>query len=304
MSAVMARLNGLARRDRLDRLAPDLDRLDLVRILSLLFFLLRTQDFIENPVQVLAIAGLVWRPVRRHWALWAGLFALHLVGDLPFRWSSMDNHEWLAVWWLLAMAGASLSDEPLAALRDPTRVMLGLVFLFAVAWKATTPDFPNGDFFEYVLVADDRLAVVADVVGGLPADEVEANRALVDELREPGGPDRVTLATGPRVAVVADVLVWGTFLLEGAVALAFLAPVRGPTTARLRRWRDPLLLGFLVATYPLAPVVSFAWVLLAMGLAQSDLRRPTAEVSHALLFVGLHLIDQGSVVWDVVGKLT
>lgn len=66
-----------------------------------------------------------------------------------------------------------------------------------------------------------------------------------------------------RFRAVAQGATWGTLASECAIALAFLAPLgRGV-------WlRHALLLGFCATTYAIAPVVSFGWLLLAMGVAQ------------------------------------
>ena len=55
--------------------------------------------------------------------------------------------------------------------------------------------------------------------------------------------------------------------------MAFLAPARLASRAR-----EPLLLGFCAVTYALATVAGFAWLLLAMGLAQCDGRRRTVAL--------------------------
>jgi len=60
--------------------------------------------------------------------------------------------------------------------------------------------------------------------------------------------------------------VW-TVAIEAAVAAAFLWPAgRG-----LSRYRDALLLLFCITTFAVAPVAGFGWLLIALGVAQSDL---------------------------------
>ena len=68
-----------------------------------------------------------------------------------------------------------------------------------------------------------------------------------------------------RLEIMAQVLTWWTIIIEAVVAVLFLWPEdRGPS-----RWRDLTLLAFIVTTYPVAPVIGFAWVLASMGVAQS-----------------------------------
>jgi hypothetical protein len=59
-------------------------------------------------------------------------------------------------------------------------------------------------------------------------------------------------------------LTWGGFLLEAALACAFLLSRLAP----LHRSRDMLLMNFAVVTYAAAPVARFGWLLAAMGCAQ------------------------------------
>lgn len=88
---------------------------------------------------------------------------------------------------------------------------------------------------------------------------------------------------------MALVLTWWTILIEAVVAVLFLWPEdRGPS-----RWRDPALLVFILTTYPVAPVIGFAWVLAAMGTAQSTRRGfpywPAIYVAaYVLVLMSLH----------------
>ena len=58
-----------------------------------------------------------------------------------------------------------------------------------------------------------------------------------------------------------------TLALEGVIAVAFLAPLRGSW----RQLRDLTLLMFVVLTYAIVPVAGFGLLLVVMSLAQSDL---------------------------------
>jgi hypothetical protein len=77
------------------------------------------------------------------------------------------------------------------------------------------------------------------------------------------------LPSVPALRAAAHALGWATVLLEGVVALAFLAP----PALGIGRLRDAALLVFCAGTYALAPVAGFGWLLLAMGAAQSQSAR-------------------------------
>ena len=71
------------------------------------------------------------------------------------------------------------------------------------------------------------------------------------------------------------------------MALVFLIP---PGT-RLGRLRDPLLLLFCFTVYAVAPVASFGWLLLAMGVVQC-VRTPAIRLWYLAAFVTLLFYDQ------------
>ena len=80
-----------------------------------------------------------------------------------------------------------------------------------------------------------------------------------------------------RAAALATVF---TAMLETALAVAFLVPLR-----RLAAARDGLLLAFCASTYALAPVEGFGWLLVAMGVAQCEPVRRRTRLLYLLAFV-------------------
>jgi hypothetical protein len=80
---------------------------------------------------------------------------------------------------------------------------------------------------------------------------------------------------------------WGILALEAAVALLMFVS-RTPVAVRLRH---AALIAFCAVTYAFAPVSTFGWLLLAMGMAQTQLgeiwlRRFYAAASLAVLLYG------------------
>jgi phytoene dehydrogenase-like protein len=136
---------------------------------------------------------------------------------------------------------------------------------------------PNPDWSEHFAQRTELQAYFercADKYGVLPhvRFETEVVSASWDEagarwratLRTPPPPGAAFVET-PALRAAAVALTWATLALEGAVALAFLAPVR-----RVPAWlRDGTLLAFCAGTYAIAPVAGFGWLLIAMGVAQT-----------------------------------
>jgi hypothetical protein len=150
------------------------------------------------------------------------------------------------------------------------------VFAMAIVWKLASPDFLTGAFFEYTLVVDPRFEPIARLLG-ISADDLEANRLLLAV----GG--NGTLVSNASVGAFASALTVGTLLIEGAVAILWLAP------GRLRFVHHTALGVFAVATYVLVPVVGFGITLLIMAVAATldpVIRRRYAMGAAALFSYG------------------
>jgi hypothetical protein len=239
--------------------------------LTLLLLLLRPvgSGWLRPSLLALAVAGLLHPRALRHPALW---LALALLGAwrVIAGWPLADNHAYLLVYWCLAIALARLAPDPQPALAWNGRMLVGLAFAFAVVWKLISPDYLDGRFLRVALVEDRRLEPFASALGGLDTDELAARREFVARHVDGPGLDGKVPAEPARLRALALVATWLTLALEAAVALAFLAPLGG------RDWpRHALLLFFCATTYAIAPVASFGWLLLALGVSQceADARR-------------------------------
>lgn len=245
-------------------------RFELVGVMTLLLLLLYSEPiwYLELGVYGLGLAALLYRPLLSKPALWFLLTAFLAVGHIR-AWFYIDNHKYLITYWCLAVALALLAREPLDVLRVNARLLIGLAFLLAVVAKLVSPDYLDGSFFEGLLLSDRRFFGVSTLLGGVPPEALRASELTrmdalaLGDVRLP-----VAMPSTARLVWIAQVLTWWTILIEAAVAVLFLWPEdRGPS-----RWRDPTLLAFIITTYPVAPVIGFAWVLTTMGVAQSSRR--------------------------------
>jgi hypothetical protein len=230
--------------------------------LTLALLLLRPigSGWLRPSLLVLAAAGLVLPGLLRHPALWLALASL-LAWRVIAGWPLADNHAYLLVYWCLACALACRAPEPERTLAWNGRALVGLAFAFAVLAKLLSPDYLDGRFFRVTLVEDRRLERFATALGGLDEGALLARRAFVGAYGP--GPAREAPPEPPRLRRLALAATWGTLAVEAAVAAAFLAPLAGAA------WlRHALLLLFCATTYAVAPVASFGWLLLAMGVSQ------------------------------------
>lgn len=234
--------------------------------LTAILFLLRPVGpwLVHLPIEVLSILALAVPRALRSPALWFGqaiLMSIAVVVDWPLH----DNHLYLLAYWSLAIALAFGAREPAADLASSSRWLIGGAFACAVLWKLLAPDFLDHRFFRVTLLTDPRFEHVARLVGNMGPSELAAARELLVPL--PEGAERLEASVPPdppALAAFALALTAGALGLELMVALAMLAPTSSVTV----RARHGLLLLFCAATYLLAPVAGFGWLLLAMGLAQ------------------------------------
>jgi hypothetical protein len=161
------------------------------------------------------------------------------------------------------------------------------------------PDYRDGSFFEFTLLADPRLAYFSAAATGLPAKALAENRQLVDLLREGhllgSEVTSVVLSAAPQVRTMALAMTWWTVAIEGLLAVLFLLPDR-PRTAALR---NTLLLVFAITTYALAPVRGFGWMLMLLGMAQCGERERFYRPLYlaALLLIQVYTLPVAAV-WE------
>lgn len=252
--------------------------------------------------------GLIFRPWLRTPAFWY-VTAMLLGTTIYFNWEATDNHKYLFVYWCLALCATfSLPrSEWRGTLADTSRLLIGLCMILATAWKVLTPQYLDGRFFTFELLADERFAHFTSWTTGVSLEALAGNREL-RELLVHGhltgtAVSSVELTGGAQVAWLATLLTWWTVLIEGALGLLFVIP-----TARVAKqmpWlpavRNTLLILFAVTTYSVAPVRGFGWMLMLLGLAQCEDDERTFRWGYlaALLLIQAYTIPVGQLI-DII----
>ncbi|QDU61306.1 hypothetical protein Pan216_21610 [Planctomycetes bacterium Pan216] len=250
-----------------------IDWLDVITVMTLVLLLFHSPKYwyVRSPVVILAICGVVFPSNRRHPTYWLIMTAL-LASALFYNWFQSDNHKYLECYWALAMFGAySLGEsdrERVLALNG--RWMIALCMSFSVVAKLISANYVDGSFFEFTLLTDHRFADFASWFGSVPAFELARNREL-EQLLTTGylqgtAPTTVTLHSSARMEWLAWLMTWWTILIEGTIGVLFFFPAR----SRVAPWRDAILMFFAITTYLVATVKGFGWLLMIMGIAQSE----------------------------------
>jgi hypothetical protein len=250
----------------------DFSHLDTSLRLTAIALLLRPMGpwFVRPAVLAAAAIVLVSPRALRSPAVWLAVavaIAIRIADDWPLA----DNHIYLLGYWALAIALALRERDASPTLAFSSRWLVGLAFTFAILWKAVlSPDFLDRRFFRVTLLTDPRFGEAAMLVGGISAEQLDANRGALAPL--PHGAellDPPQIVESPRLQTFATVTTWGILFLEASVAILMILP----TERVIVPLRHATLLAFCGVTYAFAPVAGFGWSLLVMGLAQVEDRQ-------------------------------
>ncbi len=261
---------------------------DVILLLSLILLILRAPKdwYIQIPVIILGIVGIIHQPVRRDPFLWFLLFLFNIAGCY-FNWFSTDNHKYLMAYWCLAISCALATAHPAKTIASNARYLIGLCFLFAVLWKCISVDYIDGRFFHHTLLFDGRFRNVATWVGSMDDDHFRQNRKAMRQLfnDDSDKAQEVTFQDTQSLRSFATFMTWWTVTIELAVAVSFLIP----SGMVLFKYRDWILLAFIASTYSVATVIGFGWLLTIMGIAQADRRFRWLPLAYVGVFLLLEL---------------
>lgn len=268
-----------------DRLRQ-IDRVELGLTMTLAMIAISMHEmtwYTQLGVMTLAVSALVIRPLQWNPLLWFGLVVVFLV-SFRATWFQQNNHDYLKTYWCAAVGLSLLAASPRQALAWNARIVIGLCFLFATLWKVLSPDFLNGEFFHYFLLQDTRFELIARFLGGVSPAELapgRTERVLYSAFGDPAAGTAVAHAA--RVGWISPLLTWWTVLMEGLVAAAFLSPLG----TFLSKWRDVVMVVFMVSTYIIAPILFFAWILCGMGVVQAE---PARGRLGLVLYIGVFVL--------------
>ncbi|MDJ0737854.1 MAG: hypothetical protein QNJ47_27985 [Nostocaceae cyanobacterium] len=201
--------------------------------------------------------------------LWLTLCTVLVINNIRF-WFLYVNHEYLITYWSLVCLLAIYSQNPDKIMNWNARLLLGLCFLFSTVWKIIAGEYLDGSFLHVEFLLNQRLEMGAFLLGGLDLEVLQTNRQAFESMQANGFTNgEVKLINTPLISSLSVVFSYWTLLIEGVISIAFLSPI----PKWLDKNRDWLLILFIVTTYPLIPVYSFAAMLCILGLAQCSINQ-------------------------------
>lgn len=271
---------------------------DYFRYITLLtcVFALTNESTFPPYTTIWALAGILLYPVFTNKWFWPSFFVVALITFLSGSIWTYDNHEWVILYWFLALGIYSFvrRDE---LLQNTARYMIGFIFLFATSWKIAAIDFRSFAFFEITGNTEPRFTQIM-VPFGLMPPAVETNGGMIDRWRDPEwGLQGGTLITGEALENFWAILTMVTYVVEGGLAIAFLWPL-----AKNMTWiRDVLLSAFFIGTYVMVPVSGFGNVLAIMGFAASNMELKRRAYLYGGLLVLMQIIPTRTLLLDFLG---
>ncbi|MBR8827920.1 MAG: hypothetical protein DSM107014_08460 [Gomphosphaeria aponina SAG 52.96 = DSM 107014] len=248
--------------------------------LLLLLFYGSSSILLDIPLRIVCSLMLLLPILQTNQIMWVIICAL-VWWINAIDWFALDNHKILIGYWCLVCALAVSSKVTDKVLAWNGRMLIGLTFLFATAWKIMAGEYGDGSFLLYTFLSDRRVELMATFIGSISPDILQQNRLLEALLRyQPHILGSTTVSSSPQLELFTLAASYWTLIIESAVAVSFL----GGGMSRLFLLRDWILILFIATTYFLLPVLGFAYILMIMGFAQCPPQNNTIKIAYICLF--------------------
>lgn len=255
----------------------------IILLMTLIMVLLYMQHsrILMGVIILFVPVGILFMRVLKSPTYWAILAIFIIVGFYQIT-HSADNHTYLTVYWIIAIALSFQTRQRIDSISLNARLLIGLCFGFATLWKILSPEFIDGTFFHFTFLTDSRFFDFTELTAGLSSDIRHDNLDSYNLIKSSTErKEFVQLISSPSLSTLSIFMAYWTILLEGWIAVAFLAPVE----SKLSKYRDNPLLIFMITTYPIATVRGFATLLAVMGFAQCRGNNSGMRIIYLLIFL-------------------
>lgn len=251
---------------------------DMILQMSLLMLLVMTNDIPLQQIFIplFIIPALLFKKVRNSLLFWL-ILLFYLLYFYVFMGTNryVPNHKYLYVFYILLLCIIiyikKSTNDWFEILKTSAQYMIGFVFLLATVGKFLAPEFLNGSFFEFTLLTDERFSGFTQSIVGIQNSDLNIGFEEFNKLlRSNSLSHEAQLPTSEKLHFISIFLSYWTILIEGSIAITFLSPAKS-FGGKYRNW---VLLIFIITTYPIATVPGFAILLtlLAFITSKSDTR--------------------------------
>lgn len=243
--------------------------------------------YVKPLILTVCFIGLIVPNLWRSHILW---FSLALLTALRFimDWPLSDNHAYLLSYWCLAL-GLSFWLKNQHLLIANARYLIGMVFLLAALQKWTSPDYINDVFFLTTFLLDERFEDFVVLFTSVSFEQIDMARDYFEgDYRKYPAAETFPFVIPDSLRWLATASTYWNLFEQTLIAIAFLVPVN----SFFGRLRDAALLAFCFSIYLIVPVVSFGWLLLAMGITQCDRESSSMRLWYLFAFIVLIFYDQ------------
>jgi len=253
-------------------------------LLLLIFYGGMPSPFLGTLLRILCGIMIIYTPLTTSGFMWIIISAIQVFYN-AFYWVIFANPHYLITYWCITCTIVVFSENPEYVMKWNAKMLIGLCFFFAAAWKFIGGDYLDGTLQHFVFLIDRRMENFSSLFG-LGKDALAQNRALLGLLRKVPGEDvGVTLKTSPGMHLFSVITSYWTILIECSIAVFFLLS----RPIWLEKVRNVLLIVFIISTYFFFPVPSFAFIITLLGFAQCSIKMKKTRVTYLILLVILPL---------------
>ncbi len=208
---------------------------------------------------------------------WGIIISVLLLSN-SLQWYMLDNHKILFMYWVLLLTMYLWLEKDTEYIRANSKLLIGLVMLFAVVQKVLneflTPGFLHGRF-----LFDSRFMLITHFLTDIPVELLYKSKQSMTMLNAlPIHQSFVQLKSTPLMATSIYIFQVFGLVVEFLVSILFLGGKKDSNA------KDISLIIFCIGTYFIFPVIGFSSILLLLGIAQSTAKiRPYYIIAFIVL---------------------
>ncbi len=243
---------------------------DLSLIMTLLMFLYVINDIplYSVIIPLFSFSGILFKSIRQSILFWV-LMLMYLSYFYVISGTSVyvPNHKYLYAFFnliiVISLYAKKKTSDWFEIYKISAQYMIGFVFLLATIGKFLAPEFLNGSFFEFTLLTDPRFFGFTSLVGNIDDASLFIGLDEFSNMQSSNDINAVVQLQSPtNLQSLGLFLSYWTIFIEASIAITFLVKYN----TFIGKYRNWVLLVFIITTYPIATVYGFAILLILLAL--------------------------------------